>query len=826
MFHSTNPMRGIALMLFMVFAAVWSGVAQTPSVKKHIGAVRAAIAPRIDGVLDDTVWLTAPPATGFTQIEPYNGRPASQPSVVCFVYDDDALYIGAMLYDSAPDSILKEMTVRDETANCDYFGVRIDPYNDALVSYGFAVTAAGVQIDIKNADGDDDYSWDAVWTSAVKITSRGWIAEMKIPYSALRFPENLQGKPWGLNIFRLIRRYREELAWNPVDKKVAGLNTQEGELDGISHIHPPVRLALIPYVSGYLNKDPNETKWGYLYKGGMDLKYGISDSYTLDMVLIPDFGQVQSDEDIFNLTPFEVYYGEKRPFFMEGTELFNKGNVFYSRRVGARPSHYEEVNSKLDTNEIVVKNPEETQLINATKITGKNRKGLAIGVFNAMTANTYARIKDTVTGKERKLLTQPFANYNMLVFQQSLKNNSYVSLFNTNVYKPKEHYSANVTGCDMKLINRKNTYGVGGDFILSQKYNASHKPVTGYDYQIEAGKISGNFTFNLVHHVITDTYDPNDLGFLTHNNEMDNGVEVSYNIYTPFWRLLEWHNSLTAYHTMLYSPRKYADCGLEYNTFLTFKNYLSMSMEVYYRPVDEHDYYEPRVEGWYYSLPPVYSVVLWISPDYRKRFIADVSGSYYITQVRHENGYSGTIAPRLRFTDRLFVLMSFEYQRDNNNKGHVTDSTGHDGQPVIIFGERDLSTVTVSVSPRYIFSPTASLTLRLRHYWIKGIYHRFYDLQRDGSITPNGYNNNEDFAFNAFTVDMDFAWQFAPGSELSVVWKNAIDTYEEQEVTPSYFGSLHNTLSSPATNSFSVKILYYIDYQSLKKNKKRIANSC
>ncbi|MCX6233486.1 MAG: DUF5916 domain-containing protein [Bacteroidetes bacterium] len=814
-------MRGfvIILVLLLVTSIGFYGTAQDTT--KKVYAIRVSEPPVIDGVLDDPVWVEVPAATGFLQTEPYFGQPASQLSEVRFVYDNMALYVGAKLYDTAPDSILKEMSVRDEINNSDWFGIRIDPFNDALVSYGFAVTPSGVQLDVKNLGEEDDESWDAVWMSAVKITAEGWFVELKIPYSALRFPKNSDDKPWGVNIFRNIRRYRETSSWNPVDKKVAGINTQAGELYGINDIDPPVRLAMIPYVSGYLTRDPQHAGWGYSYKGGMDIKYGINDSYTLDMILIPDFGQVESDELVYNLTPFEVYYGEKRPFFMEGTELFDKGDVFYSRRIGDKPSGNDNVADSLEINEKVVTKPEETQLINATKITGKNRKGFATGFFNAMTANTYAKVMDTLSGNVRKILTEPFTNYNMVIAEQSLKNNSYVSLFNTNVYKPHDKFSVNVTGTDFRIINKNNTYGIGGEFIVSQKYSKTQKPEMGYSYKIEAGKISGNFTFNLSHELITNTYDPNDMGFLPKNNFINNEIRISYNIYDPFWRMMEWQNSFTINYTSLYTPGKYADFGMELQSISTFRNYLFVMLNAYYRPIDEHDYYEPRVDGWYYAIPPVYSFTIFLSPDYRKRFITDVRASYYVATEDHERGYSASLEPRLRFNDKFFVTMEIAIAKDNNNKGYVTDSISATGNEVIIFGRRDITTITNAISARYIFTSTSSLLFRLRHYWIWGEYDRYYDLQKDGHLLINDFTVDEDFAFNAFTIDMSYIWQFAPGSELSVVWKNAINTSESAEITHAYFENLSNTLSSPATNSFSVKILYYIDYQNIRKKNRR-----
>jgi hypothetical protein len=311
------------------------------------------------------------------------------------------------------------------------------------------------------------------------------------------------------------------------------------------------------------------------------------------------------------------------------------------------------------------------------------------------------------------------------------------------------------------------------------------------------------------------------MGFLPVNNRIENEIGFNYNIYEPFWRIVDWQNSFNIYYSSLYSPRKYTDFGFDLQSRPTFRNYLTVDMEAYYRPIDEHDYYEPRVDGWYYALPPVYALSAYISPDYRKRFIADVRVEYYKTIMDNELGYSLMIKPRLRINDQFFIMLSTEYAKDNNNKGYVTDSISSDGNQVIIFGRRDITTITNSISARYIFTSTSSLTFLLRHYWIRGEYYQFYDLQEDGHLAANNFAKDEDFAFNAFTIDMSYVWQFLPGSELSVVWKNAINTDENEVITHAYFENLSNTLSSPATNSFSVKVLYYIDYQNLRKKNRK-----
>ncbi len=816
--YKTTVKKTLALIMVLLVATQLFAQKQ----RKRIEAFKVSTPPEIDAVLDEKVWKNVPAATGFFQLSPYNGKSPTHKTEVKFIYDNNAIYIGAMLFDSAPDSILTELSVRDDAGMTDYFGVYIDPFNDALNSFGFFVTSRGVQIDKKLiGDNDDDRgsddSWDAVWESEVKIIDIGWVIEMRIPYSALRFPKK-DIQHWGINIHRNLKRYREISTWNLIDKEVAGMNAQAGELTGIKNITPPLRLSFVPYVSGYVESDPESSSWGYSYKGGLDIKYGINESFTLDMIMIPDFGQVRSDDEVYNFSPFEVYYGENRPFFTEGTELFDKGGVFYSRRIGAMPSGYSSVSDQLDSNEVIDKNPRETQLLNATKISGKTKKGLGIGFFNGMTSNTYATVKDTLTGKEREVLTQPFTNYNMIVLDQSLKNNSYLSFYNTNVLKEKDKYSANVTGTEFKLNNKKKTYSISGLLNVNQKYDEKTQPEYGHSYSVSFEKISGKFLFQLSQNVESDKYDPNDMGYLENNNEFENELEIRYNIYDPFWKILYTKNTLSIDQSSLYAPRKFVELNMELNTFTTFKNHLSVSLNFNTSPGEVFDYFEAREPGRVFIQPANFFVNAFLSPDYRKKFIVDCRFGFWQTYDNDQKSRWIEISPRYRINDKLTIGHTFDYDIQYANIGYVSDSTSIGNEKIIIFGQREIINITNTFRVNYKFSNKSSLNFRLRHYWLTTTYAEFYKLKEDGYLEDIDYNKNKDFTFNAFNIDMVYQWNFAPGSEMSIVWKNSIFT-DNNEPVKDFYNNLKNTLESPATNSISLKILYFLDYQYLKKKK-------
>lgn len=365
---------------------------------KVIKAFRLKSEIKIDGLLNENDWKISQKTSGFIQTEPTPGLPATFDTEVHFIYDNNAVYIGARLFDPEPEKILKELSLRDDTGNADNFSVFFDTYKSGQNGFIFLVTASGVQLESVVTDNDDDSNWNAVWESAVTQDDKGWYVEIMIPYSSLRFPSD-SNQDWNIQFGREIRRFRESSYWSPIDPTISGWVQQSGKVTNIENIKSPIRLSLTPYVSGYFNTtyDPNSTNnkisTSNAYSAGLDLKYGINDAFTLDMTLIPDFGQVISDKQILNLTPFEVFFEENRQFFTEGTELFNRGNIFYSRRIGGRPLHYFDVLGQLKNGETVVSNPETSQLFNATKISGRTSRGTGIGAFNAFVGEETAVIK-------------------------------------------------------------------------------------------------------------------------------------------------------------------------------------------------------------------------------------------------------------------------------------------------------------------------------------------------------------------------------------------------------------------------------------------------
>ncbi|NVO01989.1 MAG: carbohydrate binding family 9 domain-containing protein [Bacteroidetes bacterium] len=804
--------------VFLILFLVNLGFSQNPT--KVLNAERCKTAIKIDGKLDDEGWKNVVGVSDFIQYTPINNVAPTQKTFVKILYDDDAIYVGALMLDSSPDSILRELGSRDNELNADNFSIEFDTYNKQQDGYTFLVYASGVQADFR----EWDETYDAVWESKVNITEKGWIVEMKIPYSAIRFPK-IEEQVWGMEINRGIRRNRETDQWALQLKGTGNDLVYWGKLKGLKKIKPPLRLSFTPYFSLYGEHYPYNVKshsdLSGSINGGMDLKYGVNESYTIDMTLLPDFSQVQSDNKVKNLSAFETVYEEQRPFFKEAVDLFSKGNLFYSRRIGKQPTGFYDVEYNLKEGEFIKKNPLQTKLLNSTKFSGRGKNGLAIGLFNSITDNTYAVIEDSL-GNKRNYLTEPLANYNIFVLDQAFKNNSSFYVINTNVTRDKNFGNSNVTGSGLKLVNKKNSYQFALEGTLSDKYIAvdtlfnNTNNSLGYKYATSFAKIKGNFHFTLWKSTMNKTYNPNDMGLNLSNNEESTGLDLKYNIYEPFGKFRNFNNYLSFTYNNNFTSKKVTSNSLEYRMSTTFLNYLSLWGGTYCMLQNVYDYYEPRVEGRFFRYPTFYNVFLGLSSDYRKAFAFDLEMRYSQTPNFHSDDYSVYLRPIARLSDNLKVDFAVNYTKNFNNIGFVNVDDSNN----VVFGKRELTTIENTFTGRYMFENNLSLSLRLRHYLVNGEYNQYYILNEEGDLDENNtYNNNSNFNFNSFNIDLLFAWEFAPGSTLSLAWKNAIMD-EKAVVVRNYIDNIENTINSPQLNSLSLKVLYYLDYQYLKRKRK------
>lgn len=776
--------------------------------KKKLIIKRSVSPIKIDGDLNEPDWKNAPVADHFIALRPTPFRPEhpDDATEVYFLYNDEGLYVGGYLHEKTKDSITHELVGRDGFGANDFIGVILDTYNDKLNGFEYFVTPLGEQMDARqapNPNGEsEDFGWNAVWESACKIHTDGWTFEMFIPFAAIRFGKN-NLQDWGLNIVRRRQKSGEQLFWQAIDPTVNGFMTQEGMLLGLENIKPPLRLQFSPYFSTYQNYDglakegkPNNTT---TFNGGMDIKYGLNPAFTLDMTLIPDFGQVQTDNLVLNLTPFEQRFNDNRPFFTEGAELFNKGNLFYSRRIP-------------------------TTLYNATKISGRTQKGLGIGFLNALAKPEHQTMKDPASGNEIIAETKPLTNYNILVLNQSLKNNSSVSLVNTNVLRSGAARDANVTAVMADIFDKKNKWNVGGTVSVSKVFDRTGSSA-GYSHSVYFGKVSGRLNFNVWQDLADAKYDKQDMGYYTNNNTMDQGVWLGYNWIKPGkwynqWRLntnLFYSRLVTAIDPLQRPGMMYQNAYLNINTNGQLRNLWWVGGGVTLG-ANQNNFYEPRMYGRFFADKPRVNANIWWESNYAKKIswggtLIYGRGNYF---NRTLIGYN--LFGKLRFSSRFSIDHQLNAEGTKNQAGYAATAGN-----TVYFSRRDVIYTENILTAKYNFTNRMGLSLRTRHYWSKVDPKEFFELDNNGHLqtpsTPFTGNVNQNYNFVSF--DLVYTWQFAQGSFINIVWKK-IDENFYRNFENSYFdnfgktvkGSNYNNLTQ--FNSFSVKVIYFLDYLTVR----------
>lgn len=795
--------------------------------KKTIHTQRIHHAPKIDGVLDDEVWKNAEIAKDFTQFRPKMGVEEldHQKTEVKIAYNDNAIFIAAYLHDK-PEEILKQFTSRDNFGQADFFGVIFNPNNDAQNDIEFFVFSSGTQADaVTGGRFGEDFSWNAVWDSAVKIVDDGWIVEMKIPYSALRF-SNKEGQVWGLQFHRRFRKDNSQYSWNPIDRTKGSIGLYHGLLKGLNNIKPPTRLSFYPFATGQIKTIDGNTDLDYT--AGLDIKYGLSENFTLDATLIPDFSQVSFDDVELNLGPFEQRFSEQRQFFTEGVDLFSKGNLFYSRRIGSAPSTY----PTLEDNETIVGDfPDKVTMLNAIKISGRTKNGLGIGFFNAITEKTEVKIKkeeqitNPNTGLEeiitsyRNQVVEPLSNYNIFVIDQQFNQNSSISLINTNVTRNGHFRDANVTGALFNITNKANSYSTNGSLKLSS-LNLEDGTKSGISSRISLAKVSGKYQFRIGHSYADKNYDINDLGIQFRNNYTRLWANASYRIFEPTKKLNNFNLNFWANYSRLNDPDTYTGNNFGMGLFAQTKKLLAFGGNINAEIGKQYDYFEPRVDGMFFITETSGNINTWISTNYNKTFAID---SYLGYDTLFEKGrdyysYWYGISPRIKFNDHFLLTYSFNFDKEIKERGYITVLDTDE----IVFGQRDQKTIENNISATYNFNSLNGLTLSFRNYWAKVKYQNlFYTLQDNGRLLENPSINtdtigyNPDVTFNTWNLDLKYAWQFAPGSQLIALYRNSLFNYKDA-ADKDYFESLNELFDQSMQHIFSLKLIYYIDYNNVK----------
>jgi hypothetical protein len=766
----------------------------------------------IDGKINEGVWTADTEiASNFIMFEPDNGKPISEnkKTEVKALYDNDAIYISALLYDNEPDKIQKEITNRDVFGVSDHFSVSINGFNDGQQDYSFYVSAAGVQMDCLATKDGEDYTWDAIWDSKVSITDFGWVVEMRIPYAALRF-SNVQKQTWGLNFMREIKRDVQKYTWNLVDTKIGSVTAQSGILEGIENIHTPTRLFFIPYTSFYYEK--NALGSDKTFKAGLDIKYGINDSFTLDAILVPDFGQTKFDNAILNLEPFEQQLAENRPFFTEGTNLFNIGNLFYSRRIGGLPSFVPETAA----NEEIINYPSTVDLINALKISGRTEGGLGIGFLNAITEKTYATIESTTVTDENKVIKgtrreviEPLTNYNVLVFDQRFNQNSSVSFVNTNTTRNGGFRDANVSAALFDLSTKANSYNLFGDLKYSTVNDIEN--YDGIKTSLNFAKTSGKYRYFLSGKYISKNYDVNDLGIIFYTNYHSAFAKGSYRIVNPtkFFNTfkIEQELNLEIQNTTGKTQEAWYQTSIKATTLKN--NYVEFLFQL--NPLDRFDFFEPRVYGRYLYVPKSVTAYGAFVTNQNKSFTYEVESAITKFDQDQRITYLLNGGIKYRFNTRFSLAFDFQYTHKVNDLGWVAFDDAD-----IIFGSRDREILQNNITGKYAINTKMTLNLTGRYYWSYSDNKAFFTLQDDGYLTPhNEYSLNKNRNFNSWNFDLSYSWWFAPGSELSVLYRNYAQI-GSNTVERNFSSNLKDVFNADMTNILSFSLRYFIDYNRVK----------
>lgn len=785
---------------------------------KRIEAVKTSNSIKIDGDINDAAWKEIAPVTDFTTSIPVFGKKPQQITQVKITYDNSAVYILAYMHND-PANVRRQLTARDNIylQDVDVFSVGLDTYDDKQNGFLFRITAAGVQGDARISGSTDD-TWDAVWESKVSIKKDGWVAEIKIPFSAIRFSK-APIQTWGVQFTSFSRKINEVSTWSPDDPAISGTINKWGEWNGLQNITPPLRLSFLPYLSGGVKVSPvsNSKITEYLKSGGMDVKYGINESFTLDATLIPDFAQVQSDNIVLNLSPFDIKFTDYRPFFTEGTELFDKAGIFYSRRIGAAPSGSYGILqlATASPNYTIIKNPGITRLYNATKFSGRTKHNLGIGILNSLTVPMHAEVRDNVKDSVWRMLTEPLTNYNIIVLDQALKNRSSVTFTNTNVLRKGNSRNANVAALDVSLYDKKNLHQFFIDGLYSSVWGREGK-YDGYKSDIRFRKVSGKLQYNINAAVISDTYDPNDLGFLRNNNQFNFGTTLSYVIFKPTTHFLNQRYDVGFINLYLYNPFKWQNFVTNSRAFFLLKNFWDITATFQMQPFWSNDYFELRTQGKFLKRAPVYYLDVTGSTDSRKKLYVSYDFGYAETPIPKDPFYSGTLGFRYRFSDKFQVNTEVHAETDNTNWGYVYNDLVT-GQPVV--GTRKIRTDYSVLGATYNFNPLMNLTVRMRHYWSMVDYSKFYDIMDNGYWKERAFESGHNQNFNTFNLDMFYTWNFLLGSRIILSWKNALgaDVDIDGIVNKSYTKNFTRVFHNPHSNELSLKIIYYVDYLNLKK---------
>ncbi|MGH7481941.1 MAG: DUF5916 domain-containing protein [Longimicrobiales bacterium] len=810
--------------------------------------------PTIDGRIDEPVWASADAATGFTQIDPDLGAPATQRTEVRVLYDADAVYVAARMHDTAADSIVARLARRDAGVHSDWFHVGFDSYFDRRTAFVFGVNAAGVKQDLfLFDDSDEDGSWDAVWDAATSLDEGGWSAEFRIPLSQLRFDTGEDAGAWGVNFKRLIARSGEDTFWapipNPSEPKLVSLF---GTLRGLTGLEPPHRLELQPYAVTSVTRAPGDVADPFHEANvfdasvGGDLKYGLSSDLTLTATINPDFGQIEADPSVVNLTAYETFFQERRPFFQEGANIFDFGiglgdgsaeSLFYSRRIGRAPQ------GSLPDDAAYGEMPSATTILGAAKLSGRTADGWSVGVLDALTASESAPFSTDDDGRGRRVV-EPLTNYGVLRVVRDFRDGESavggIATAVNRVLDGRDHLAFLATSAYAGGLDARHRFAAGdwqvrgyavGSLVNGEPealrrvqqapgryfqrpdadhvaFDSTRTSLAGWSAQLELAKLGGgHWRGASAAQAISPGFEVNDLGFQTNRDLLVHAAFLGYDQYEAGDMFRRWNVNLNGWHGYTFGGERVM-LGGNVNGWGELLSYWSLYGGIELNAANLST--DALRGGPALRTTPTLSFWGGASSDGRKtiRGSVDLSGSRDL----ENDGRRLSISPGLSWRASSSADLSLHPSVSlSTNDAQYIATRPFQGDDRYVFGRLGQTTVSLTTRLSYTFTPDLSLQFYAQPFVSAGDYTRFREVASprapafderfrtfaaDQVRTADGrvdVDFDDDGTFDASFDDPDFnfkelrstavlRWEYLPGSTLYVVWSQSRTGFDRDEV--------------------------------------------
>lgn len=800
-------------------------------------AVRRSGVVSVDGKLDEPVWANAPRQNGFTQRFPKDGVKAELDTSFAVLYDEHAVYVGIWASDPEPHNIRKLLTRRDTESASDSVVIGIDSYNDKRTAYVFELNAAGVQRDwMVSDDSNGDDSWDAVWTGDVSTLATGWSAEFRIPLNQLRFAGGAKNE-WGFQVVRFVSRTQEMTAWSPWPRSGSQVVSKFGVVDGIENLTQRRRLELLPYVTGGIESqpvdaaDPLNDSVGATGNVGLDVKYGLGPAFTLSATLNPDFGQVEADPSRVNLSNSELFFDEKRPFFVEGAHLFklaigptNGGSegAFYSRRIGAAPQG----SVSGDYTEV----PNAVTIYNAAKLTGKTRSGWSVGVLDAVTAEENATI--VTDGMTTKQIVSPLTNYavarvkrdiregktafglSATAVNRALDGTGLETLLHDQAYTGgaqfEHRWGKNAWVANFQLVG---SYVHGSEEAIAAtqrtqvhlfqrpddklQFDPTRTSLSGLGFGWMLGKLGD--TKRLRYGVGGDLRTPglelNDVGFLRSANQMVTFYMVELHDEAPGDYFLNYRINTDIFTVSNFEPML-TDYGWELNGNAQTANYWNFNFG---SNLIRGPWQTGALRGGPMLLrwDPFFSANAFINTDGRKRVQVGFGGHGGRNWNQDSSNGGVDIGLTIQARSNLDVFVGPSWSRSDDAMQYVAEVPDENGTPHYIFARINQTSVGLTLRVNWTFSPKLSLQAYAQPFIATGRYSEYKDIDNPGArrfedrftrlegdrlretdgtfmATNNGSFSfgRPDFSFAQVRSNVVVRWEYRPGSSIFAIWSH------------------------------------------------------